>query len=200
MIMRTSLVSCFLVMLCILMLGSGCSTLRRWWYGPDKKGGAGDTTLGTGLGPEGTLGPGSGLDANAAGTLMAGDNPLSGRPFAETRTVDASAIFAPVHFAYDSFVLPPQEVSKVDDVAKFLMENEDRVVNVDGHCDERGSNEYNLSLGEQRAQSVRTYLVSAGIDAARIQTRSFGKEKPLDPGHSESAWAKNRRGEFVIYK
>ena len=80
------------------------------------------------------------------------------------------------------------------------MENQDRVVNIDGNCDERGSNEYNLSLGEQRAQSVRTYLIATGIDAARIQTRSFGKEKPLDPGHNEAAWAKNRRGEFVIYK
>jgi peptidoglycan-associated lipoprotein len=141
-----------------------------------------------------------GIDPTA-GTLGPGDNPLLGnKSFAETRTVDTSAIFASVQFAYDSFVLPPQEVSKIDDVAKFLTENSDRVVNVDGHCDERGSNEYNLSLGEQRAQSVRTYLIAAGIDAARIQTRSFGKEKPLDPGHSESAWAKNRRGEFVIYK
>ena len=66
-------------------------------------------------------------------------------------------------------------------------------------CDERGSNEYNLSLGEQRAQSVRKFLVDLGIDGARVQTRSFGKEKPLDPGHNEAAWSKNRRGEFVVY-
>ncbi len=198
--MRTSLVSGFLVVLCIAMLGSGCSTLRRWWYGPDK-GKAGSSADGTGgLGVEPVPGGTGGSDLTSS-TLGPGDNPLLGnKSFAETRTVDTSAIFAPVQFAYDSFVLPPQEVSKIDDVAKFLTENSDRVVNVDGHCDERGSNEYNLSLGEQRAQSVRTYLITAGIDAARIQTRSFGKEKPLDPGHSESAWAKNRRGEFVIYK
>jgi len=188
--MRTATLRMAAVVICVAMLGSGCSTLHRWWYGPDKKG---DSSLTGGAGVE----P---LPGSAASTLLPGDKPLTGEPFDKTRIVDASAIFAPVHFAYDSFVLPPQEVAKIDDVAKFLTENSDRVVNVDGNCDERGSNEYNLSLGEQRAQSVRTYLIATGIDAARIQTRSFGKEKPLDPGHSEAAWAKNRRGEFVVYK
>ncbi|MEI8243631.1 MAG: OmpA family protein [bacterium] len=190
--MRMSVVKVLTVVVCIAMLGSGCSTLRRWWYGPEKTNGANTGLVNTGVEPV----PGS-IDAS----LVPGDQPLgNARPFAESRTVDASALFAPVHFAYDSFVLPPQEVAKIDDVARFLAENSDRVVNVDGHCDERGSNEYNLSLGEQRAQSVRTYLIATGIDAGRIQTRSFGKEKPLDAGHSEASWAKNRRGEFVIYK
>ena len=191
--MRASVVNGLLVVVCVAMLGSGCSTLHRWWYGPDKKGAGTDSASQSGTGVETIPNPGD-------STLVPGDKPLTGEPFDKTRTVDTSAIFAPVHFAYDSFVLPPQEVSKIDDVAKFLMENADRVVNVDGHCDERGSSEYNLSLGEQRAQSVRTYLIATGVDAARIQTRSFGKEKPLDPGHNEAAWAKNRRGEFVVYK
>ena len=192
--MRTSQVNVVLVVVCAAMLGSGCSTLHRWWYGPDAKKSSADGSSLTGNGVEPI--PGS-----AESTLGPGDRPLGNeRPFSETRTVDTSAIFAPVHFAYDSFVLPPQEVAKIDDVAKYLMDNQDRVVNIDGHCDERGSNEYNLSLGEQRAQSVRTYLIATGVDAARIQTRSFGKEKPLDPGHNEAAWSKNRRGEFVIYK
>ena len=189
--MRTPVVKILLAMGCISMLGSGCSTLHRWWYGPEKKVVDSTSQVATGVEP---------IPGSPESTLTPGDKALTGSPFAETRTVDASAVFAPVHFAYDSFVLPPQEVSKIDDVAKFLMENQDRVVNIDGNCDERGSNEYNLSLGEQRAQSVRTYLIATGIDAARIQTRSFGKEKPLDPGHSEAAWAKNRRGEFVVYK
>ena len=192
--MRTSVGNVLAVFVCIAMLGSGCSTLHRWWYGPDKKGGASDGTSQAGAGGI------ESVPSQADSTLVPGDKPLSGTPFAENRTIDTSAVFAPVHFAYDSFVLPPQEVSKIDDVAKFLMENSDRVVNIDGHCDERGSNEYNLSLGEQRAQSVRTYLAATGVDASRIQTRSFGKEKPLDPGHNEGAWSKNRRGEFVIYK
>ena len=194
--MRTSRFNVLMVAVCVAMLGSGCSTLHRWWYGPDKKGGASDGSSASGQ-------SGTGVEAipgSPESTLTTGDKALTGSPFSETRTVDTSAVFAPVHFAYDSFVLPPQEVSKIDDVAKFLADNPDRVVNVDGHCDERGSNEYNLSLGEQRAQSVRTYLIATGIDASRIQTRSFGKEKPLDPGHSEASWAKNRRGEFVVYK
>jgi len=188
--MRTSVVKVLAVLGCVAMLGSGCSTLHRWWYGPEKKGGDNASQVGAGV---------ETLPPSAESSLVPGDKPLTGASFAETRTVDASAIFAPVHFAYDSFVLPPQEVSKIDDVAKFLMENSGRVVNIDGHCDERGSNEYNLSLGEQRAQSVRTYLIATGIDAARVQTRSFGKEKPLDAGHNEAAWSKNRRGEFVVY-
>ncbi|MFZ4394543.1 MAG: OmpA family protein [Kiritimatiellia bacterium] len=195
--MRTSLVKGLLVVVCIATLGSGCSTLRRWWYGPTRTNTA-ETGRDNLIGDEALNGngPTSIPDPNAD----TGDRPMSGKPWSECRTVDANAVFAAVRFAYDSFILPPQENAKIDDVAKFLAENPDRVVNVDGHCDERGSNEYNLSLGEQRAQSVRTYLIATGIDASRIQTRSFGKEKPLDPGHSEAAWAKNRRGEFVIYK
>jgi len=198
--MRTSLVKGLLVVVCIATLGSGCSTLRRWWYGPAKTTNS-DTGNRTYLPPENTGEGGSTTIAGSPESVLGpDDNQMLGKPFAEYRTVDANAVFAPVHFAYDSFVLPPQEVSKIDDVAKFLADNPDRVANVDGHCDERGSNEYNLSLGEQRAQSVRTYLLATGIDVKRIQTRSFGKEKPLDPGHSEAAWTKNRRGEFVIYK
>jgi peptidoglycan-associated lipoprotein len=190
--MRMSLVSGLVVVGCVSLFGSGCTTLHDWWYGPEKTSGASGAAL-----------PPESVALSPVGATLAPDEfgkAELGKPFEGNRTVDASAVFAPVHFAYDSFVLPPREVSKIDQVGKFLQENSGRVVTVDGHCDERGSNEYNLSLGEQRAQSVRTYLINLGVDASRIQTRSFGKEKPLDPGHSESAWAKNRRGEFVIYK
>jgi len=168
-------------------LGSGCSTLHRWWYGPDK------TASTSGLPPENV--PSSVLDTNEMPNAQLGNT-----SFAESRTVDPSVTFDVVHFAYDSFLVPPQEISKITAVGQYLLENPSRVTTVDGHCDERGSNEYNLSLGEQRAQAVRKCLIDLGIDAARVQTRSFGKEKPLDQGHTESAWAKNRRGEFVIYK
>ena len=89
---------------------------------------------------------------------------------------------------------------KIDAVAQHLESNADRVVVVEGNCDERGSNEYNMALGENRAGIIRNYLVQCGIDASRIQTRSFGEEKPAVVGSDESAWAKNRRGEFVIYQ
>jgi len=108
--------------------------------------------------------------------------------------------FAPVYFGYDSFQLAPEEVSKIEQVAAYLNENGRTVLIVEGHCDERGSNEYNLSLGEQRALSVRTYLVNLGISADRIQSRSFGEERPAVQGTGEDAWRQNRRGEFALYE
>ena len=72
------------------------------------------------------------------------------------------------------------------------------VVTIEGHCDERGTAEYNLALGERRANTARDYLVSLGIPAARVKTVSYGKEFPFDPAHNEGAWAKNRRAHFVI--
>jgi peptidoglycan-associated lipoprotein len=71
-------------------------------------------------------------------------------------------------------------------------------IQIEGHCDERGTNEYNLALGERRANSTRNYLISLGISPDRISTISYGEERPLDPGHNEEAWAKNRRAHFVI--
>jgi peptidoglycan-associated lipoprotein len=69
---------------------------------------------------------------------------------------------------------------------------------IEGHCDERGTAEYNMALGERRATAVMTYLVSLGVPKSALSTVSFGKEKPLDPGHNEEAWAKNRRAHFVL--
>jgi len=107
--------------------------------------------------------------------------------------------FAPVYFGFDSTVVPQGELGKIEAVAQHLQANSTRVVVVEGHCDERGSNEYNLSLGESRAQIVHNYLIQSGVASNRIQTRSFGEEKPANSGHDESAWAQNRRGEFGIY-
>lgn len=107
--------------------------------------------------------------------------------------------FEPVYFGFDSTVVPSSELGKIDVVAQHLTDHTERVVVVEGHCDERGSNDYNLSLGENRAVIVRNYLVQSGIDPERIQTRSYGEEKPAVDGHDESAWAKNRRGEFGVY-
>ena len=115
-----------------------------------------------------------------------------------TRCTDVS--FEPVYFGFDSTVIPQGELSKIDAVVAHLTEKADRVTVVEGNCDERGSNEYNMSLGENRAGIIRNYLVQSGVDASRIQTRSFGEEKPAVVGSDESAWAKNRRGEFVIYQ
>ena len=108
--------------------------------------------------------------------------------------------FAPVYFGFDSAVVPQGELGKIDAVAQHLTDKADRVVVIEGNCDERGSHEYNMSLGENRALIVRNYLVQGGIAADRIQTRSYGAEKPAVEGHDESAYAKNRRGEFVVFQ
>jgi len=83
-------------------------------------------------------------------------------------------------------------------VADYLRKNPKAKLQIEGHCDERGTAEYNLALGERRAAAVMTYLVSLGASKANLSTVSFGKEKPLDPGHDEGAWAKNRRAHFVL--
>ena len=122
------------------------------------------------------------------------------RPFEEYCTRCTDVDFAPVYFGFDSTVVPQGEVGKIDAVAQHLAEKTDRVVVVEGNCDERGSNEYNMSLGENRSGIIRNYLVQSGIDASRIQTRSFGEEKPAAEGHDEASWALNRRGDFAIYQ
>ena len=113
------------------------------------------------------------------------------------RCTDVS--FTPVYFGFDSTVVPQDELGKIDSVGSHLADNPKRVVIVEGHCDERGSNEYNMSLGENRAIIVRNYLVENGIAADRIETRSYGKERPAVVGDSEDAWSKNRRAEFAIF-
>ncbi len=115
-----------------------------------------------------------------------------------TRCTDVS--FDPVYFGFDSTVVPQGELGKIDAVAQHLTDNGGRVVVVEGNCDERGSNEYNLVLGENRAIIIRNYLVQSGIGADRIQTRSYGEERPAVEGQGEAAWSKNRRGEFVIFQ
>ena len=107
--------------------------------------------------------------------------------------------FAAVYFGFDSTVIPQGELGKVDLVVEHLKAKPERVAVVEGNCDERGSNEYNLTLGENRSIVVRNYLVQNGIADNRIQTRSYGEERPAAEGHDESAWALNRRAEFGIY-
>jgi peptidoglycan-associated lipoprotein len=78
------------------------------------------------------------------------------------------------------------------------MNNSQEKIVIEGHCDERGTAEYNIALGERRAKSVKRYLINLGVDSSQLSTISYGEERPADPGHNEAAWAKNRRAEFVI--
>jgi peptidoglycan-associated lipoprotein len=104
----------------------------------------------------------------------------------------------PVFFELDSDELSPVAQKALDDNAALLKRYTTWAVTIEGHCDERGTPEYNLALGERRAVTARAYLVSLGIAADRLRTVSYGKEFPFDPGHAESAYSKNRRAHFVI--
>jgi peptidoglycan-associated lipoprotein len=138
----------------------------------------GDTTglLGADAGGLGGLPPRSDLDGKSA---VAGQ-------------------FDAVLFAFDSASVDETERAKVEKIAELLKASPTAVVVCEGNCDERGSNEYNMSLGERRALAVRAYLMSLGVDGGRIQTKSFGEEKPKDPGQTEEAYRVNRRVEFVV--
>ena len=106
--------------------------------------------------------------------------------------------FTPVFFEYDSARIKPTEVSKLQAVATYLKSNSSKNLIIEGHCDERGTAEYNRALGERRAQAAREELVRLGVDAGRLSTVSYGNERPLEASHNETAWSKNRRCEFVI--
>ena len=103
-----------------------------------------------------------------------------------------------VYFAFDDYSLNSDAQSKLSGLADHLKAAQKTVVQVEGHCDERGSTEYNLALGERRAQAVKKYLGELGVDAARVAPVSYGEEKPAVEGHDEAAWAKNRRAEFTL--
>ena len=104
----------------------------------------------------------------------------------------------PVFFELDSSDLSPAAQKALDQDAGLLKKYGTWTITIEGHCDERGTAEYNLALGERRAIAARAYLVSLGISADRLRTVSYGKEFPFDPGHDESAYTKNRRAHFVI--
>ncbi len=105
--------------------------------------------------------------------------------------------FQPIYFAFDSFEIAPAEAGKLRQIASLMKSGRNNII-LAGFTDERGTPEYNRGLGERRAQAARNYLISLGVPPARIQTVSFGQEMPVDPGHSESAWAKNRRVETGV--
>ena len=139
----------------------------------------------------------SGIDANEGEDI---DAVAGEKRFEDMYTKCTDVSFEPVYFGFDSTVVPQGELSKIDAVVQHLQDKTDRVVVIEGNCDERGSNEYNVALGMNRAIIIRNYLVQSEIAADRIQTRSYGEEKPAVDGHDESAWSKNRRGEFVIFQ
>lgn len=103
-----------------------------------------------------------------------------------------------INFDFDSFTLRPEAREMLKVHSAFMEKNKKRKVVIEGHCDEKGTSEYNLALGERRAGEAKKFLLLLGVDASRMKTVSFGKEMPLDPRHNEKAWATNRRDHFIF--
>lgn len=115
-----------------------------------------------------------------------------------TQMASAAFVNEDVHFAFDSSLLEVDAERILEQKATWLQDNGGASVQIEGHCDERGTSAYNLALGERRANAVQEYLTVLGVDPSRLSTISYGEEHPLDPGHDETAWSSNRRAHFVI--
>jgi peptidoglycan-associated lipoprotein len=161
-----------LAMMCVALGVTGCSS--------KKKGIEGEGT-GANVGNQG-LGEGS-LDALKNGSLGGSG---TGGPLHD------------IHFGYNDYTVQPQDSSVLKDNASWLSQHPQNNVQIEGHCDERGSEEYNIALGAKRAQSAKDYLITLGVSPSRVSTISYGKELPLCQDHDESCWSQNRRDHFVV--
>jgi peptidoglycan-associated lipoprotein len=128
------------------------------------------------------------------------EQPVDSAPVTEPTVAELNrmGVLKTVYFAFDKSDLTEETRAVLRGNAEWLKANSNRTIVVEGHCDERGTIEYNIALGQRRARSVRDYLVSLGVDASRVRIVSFGKERPADARSNEEAWAQNRRAEFVI--
>jgi len=141
--------------------------------------------------PSGTSG---GADVERLGTETTDSTTF---PVSDPETGEGGPL-ADIHFEFDQSALTDEAKGILEKHAVWLQGHRDAKVTVEGHCDERGTVEYNLALGERRAIAARDYLVSLGVATGRLRPSSFGKEKPLDPASNEAAWAKNRRAHFAV--
>lgn len=163
------------LMVCVLgivLLGAGCSKKSA---------------------PELTTDPGSSTSENTGGS--GGDT--GGNIDTGNGELDRPRTLSPVFFDYDAFSLRSDARRTIEENSEAILANPEwSVITLEGHCDERGTVEYNLALGQKRADSVKSYLTQLGVPGQRVQTISYGEERPFVPGHEESAWAQNRRVHF----
>ena len=138
---------------------------------------------------------GAGVQEQGAETLNGGDQGLSADEQMRQK-YEALRQDNTIYFGFDQDAIDGQYTELLQAHANFLRENNSIKVLVEGHTDERGSREYNLALGERRAQAAQAYLATSGVSASRMEAISYGEDQPADPGHDESAWAKNRRAEI----
>lgn len=144
--------------------------------------------------------PTDGVDGTGADTQLENTNNTGGVSLELNGDSDSNRAGAlkTVYFAYSSSAIEGDTRDTLNSNAEFLKTNAAVKVQVEGHCDERGSVQFNLALGERRAKSVRDYLVAQGVASSRISVISLGKEKPVSFGHDEESWSKNRRGNFLV--
>lgn len=141
----------------------------------------------------------SGQAIEGQGGVTTGGGEAAGLEDFEGMAADRAALAAhTVHFDYDSAALKSSEKAHVSAVAEALKSDSSAKLLIEGHCDERGTEEYNRSLGERRALALREALAKQGIDPMRVRTLTFGEDRPVTMGHDEAAWRQNRRGEFVL--
>jgi peptidoglycan-associated lipoprotein len=127
-----------------------------------------------------------------------GDEGMPPRDRGMTQSHSGESPLAAIYFDFDEFQLRGDAQSTLKSNAQLMRDNPSWQVQIEGNCDERGSDEYNLALGKKRAEAAKSYLVDLGIDATRIATISYGEENPAVQGHDEMAWSKNRRDDFVL--
>ncbi|MFZ0131374.1 MAG: peptidoglycan-associated lipoprotein Pal [Desulfobacterales bacterium] len=155
-------------------------------------------------GPSGSdaqsIGAGGAGQSGAITEESLGAGGTAGATLASGQAAEARKAFEnqDIHFEYDSALLTPQAQEILREKARFMQESPATKVIIEGHCDERGTNEYNLALGEQRAKMTAEFLTALGVSATRIKTVSYGEERPLVRSNSEEAWAANRRAHFVV--
>ena len=160
----------------------------------------GESTTPRGAGPGPLIDRGPRVDDTKVGATDV--IPLGGAPInLDDYTQDHDTFqSSTAYFDFDSAAVKGSEKTKVETVANYFKRNNTDKLMIEGHCDERGTEGYNLSLGERRALALREYLANLGVSADRIYTKSYGEAKPAVQGHTEAAWSKNRRGEFVLLK
>lgn len=147
----------------------------------------------------------SGCKKKTKGTIgdevITGEIDLGEGPTADVFTTDPNtAVYGkPIYFDFDKSDIKPASKPILEAIAMDLKANPKKYLLVEGHCDERGTNEYNLALGERRALATREYLVGLGVNSDMIVTISYGEERPVELGHDEAAWSQNRRAEFKTY-
>ena len=162
------------VILSLAMLVGGCAGKRPFWK---KK--ADEGRLGTGL-------------VEISEEAIPAELSARGKEFVESESI------GDVYFDYDRYNIRADARKELAKNARWLKRYGGVEIQIEGHCDERGSNEYNMALGQRRAASARNYLISLGVNPEQIYTISYGEEKPFAMGHNEEAWAQNRRGHFLI--